>query len=516
MKIKLFLIGLIFSQLALAQQDIPLYEEIPKGSEDWDWSEAVNEQNAWETKVIYNVVKPTITPYLPPDYLATGTAVIIAPGGGFHGLCVTKEGADAAKWLANQGIAAFVLKHRLARSFTNNPVKEMYEKGTSILDDARKVSPLAMEDGFAAVKYVREHAKEFGINPDKVGFAGFSAGGALALNVAINAKPENRPNFIAPVYPWDVGVIGLKVPQDTIPMFMAVALDDPLGLAAHSINIYQKWTTAGQPAELHIYQTGGHGFGMLTKNLPTDTWIERFGDWLRVQGYMDKLYPEQFEEHIEKETALAKQLETNFAQLERYKSKNMAIKPMKTAESRVVFLGNSITEGWVHVDSVFFADNNFVGRGIGGQTSPQLLLRFRQDVIDLQPKAVVIHIGTNDVAENTGPFDPKFTMSNIQSMVELAKAHNIKVILTAVVPTTIFEWRRELGDCSEKIIDLNNRIKGLAEKENIVYVDYHTALKNEKNGMNRDLAADGVHPTAKGYAVMKALVLAAINEVLDE
>jgi len=504
MKIKLLLIGLIFSQLVLAQQEIPLYDGKPLGSEDWDWSEEVNEQNAWETKLIYNVTQPTITPYLPPDYLATGTAVIIAPGGGFHALSITKEGTKVAEWLVNKGIAAFVLKYRLAHCFTDDPVKEMHEKGAVILDDSREVSPLAMEDGFAAMKYVRQHAKEFDINPDKVGFLGFSAGGALTLNVAINAKPESRPNFIAPIYPWDVGVIGVKVPQDTMPMFITVALDDPLGLA-----------------ELHLYQTGGHGFGMHTKNLPTDTWIERFGDWLGVQGYMDKRYPAEFEEHMEKEAAAARyeeaiaiQLQTNFAQMDRYKSENMVIKSGKPNENRVVFLGNSITEGWVQVDSSFFADNNFIGRGIGGQTSPQLLLRFRQDVIDLQPQAVVIHIGTNDVAENTGTFDPEFTMSNIQSMVELAKIHHIKVILTAVVPTTIFDWESQLGDCSEKIIDLNNRIKNLAEKENIAFVDYHTALKNEENGMNEDLAEDGVHPTAKGYAIMKELVLSSINEVL--
>jgi len=521
MKIKLLLIGLIFCRLALAQQEIPLYDGTPKGSEDWDWTEAVSEQNAWETKLIYNVTQPTITPYLPADYSATGTAVIIAPGGGFHALSITKEGTEVAEWLAEKGIAAFVLKYRLARSFTNDPVKEMHEKGAAILDDSRKVSPLAMEDGFAAVKYVRDRAKEFGVNPDKVGFVGFSAGGALTLNVAINAKPESRPNFIAPIYPWDVGIIGVKVPQDTIPMFITVALDDPLGLASHSGSVYQKWTSAGQPAELHIYQTGGHGFGMNTKNLPTDTWIERFGDWLEVQGYMDKMYPEQFEEYIEKEAAadrykeaVAIQLQTNFAQMDRYKSQNMELQQLKPSKNRVVFLGNSITEGWVQVDSTFFADNNFVGRGIGGQTSSQLLLRFRKDVIDLQPQAVVIHIGTNDVAENTGPFDPEFTMSNIQSMVELAKANNIKVILAAVVPTTIFRWRSELGDCSEKIMDLNNRIKGLAEKENIGFVDYHTAMKNEDNGMNEDLAADGVHPTEKGYEIMKGLVTTAIHEVL--
>ena len=149
-------------------------------------------------------------------------------------------------------------------------------------------------------------------------------------------------------------------------------------------------------------------------------------------------------------------MQTNYAQLERYKTANMALNEPTANENRVVFLGNSITEGWVNVDSAFFAAHHFIGRGISGQTSPQLLLRFRQDVLDLKPKAVVIHIGTNDIAENTGPYSAEFTMDNIQSMIEIAKANDIKVILTAVLPTTIYSWKRQLGDCSGLIIDLNN------------------------------------------------------------
>ena len=205
--------------------------------------------------------------------------------------------------------------------------------------------------------------------------------------------------------------------------------------------------------------------------------------------------------------------QNDFANLARYRDANAALPAPSADEQRVVFLGNSITEGWVRQDSAFFADNKFVGRGISGQTSPQLLLRFRQDVIDLQPFAVVIHIGTNDVAENTGPYDPDFTVGNIRSMVELAQANDIAVILAAVVPSTSFGWRPEVGDRSAMIVLLNRRLEELAAEKGIPFVDYHAALRNAENGMDAKLAADGVHPTPQGFAVMKALVLPVVQEV---
>lgn len=199
--------------------------------------------------------------------------------------------------------------------------------------------------------------------------------------------------------------------------------------------------------------------------------------------------------------------------LARYQAANATLAAPAATEQRVVLLGNSITEGWVREDSAFFADNGLVGRGISGQTSPQLLLRFRQDVIALQPTAVVIHIGTNDVAENTGPYDPDYTLGNIRSMVELAQANDIQPILAAVLPATGFSWRPELGDRSAMIVELNRRLAELAAEKDIPFVDYHTALRNASNGMDAELAEDGVHPTARGYAIMADLVLPVVEEV---
>jgi lysophospholipase L1-like esterase len=207
--------------------------------------------------------------------------------------------------------------------------------------------------------------------------------------------------------------------------------------------------------------------------------------------------------------------QTDFAQLSRYRAANEALPAPAPEEQRVVFLGNSITEGWARQDPAFFTENHFVGRGISGQTSPQLLLRFRQDVLDLNPHTVVIHIGTNDVAENTGPYDPEFTLGNIQSMTELARTNGVKVILAAVLPATKFGWRPALGDRSQMIIELNRKLADYAQSENIPFVDYHAALTNAVGGMDPEYAEDGVHPTAMGYAIMKELVLSVIERVRE-
>jgi acetyl esterase/lipase/lysophospholipase L1-like esterase len=506
-----------------AQKVISLYEGKPKGSENWTWSEQISTKNLFNTDLVYNVTQPTITAYLPDKNLATGTAIVIAPGGAFHTLSINSEGVDVAKWLNSKGIVAFVLKYRLARSFTDDPVKELMPKMSNFkaLDiENDTVVPLAMMDGLSAVKYVRDHAAEMDINPNKIGFMGFSAGGTLTMSVVYNANEGNRPNFVAPIYAYEPAVIGSAPPSVLTPIFVAVAGDDQLGMMPMSINIYKKWFDAKHPAELHIYEKGGHGFGMKKQNLPTDTWYERFGDWLKLQGYLKKLYPTKYEklygqDGVEKgNIERVERLMKDFGELNRYKQANKTLSASKPNENRVVFLGNSITEAWAKVDSNFFSQNNYFGRGISGQTSTQLLLRFRQDVLSLKPKVVVLHIGTNDVAENTGPYDPEFTLGNIQSMVELAKVNGLKVILASVLPATNFEWRRSVGNRSDMIVDLNKRIKIYADANKIPYIDYHSAMKNDKNGMNPDLAEDGVHPTMKGFKIMETLVGEAIGKVL--
>ncbi|MBK8698726.1 MAG: hypothetical protein IPN29_04000 [Saprospiraceae bacterium] len=204
----------------------------------------------------------------------------------------------------------------------------------------------------------------------------------------------------------------------------------------------------------------------------------------------------------------------DFAQIINFKSMNERIKAGKAP--KVVFIGNSITEGWVYNMPQFFMDNNFAGRGIGGQTSAQVLLRFRNDVVDLKPQAVIIEIGTNDVAENGGPYDEAFTLGNIASMIEIAKSNKIKVILGSVIPASSFNWRPSVKDAASKIRALNVKLKEMATRYKITYLDYHTPLANKAGGLNADLAADGVHPTLKCYEKMATLAKKTIDQVLPK
>ena len=172
------------------------------------------------------------------------------------------------------------------------------------LDSINKpIIPLAMADGLEAVKYVRSHAQELDIDTAKIGFIGFSAGATVTMYVIYNATDDNRPNFVAPIYGSESAIIGETPPSVKTPIFIAVASDDRLGLTPSSLNIYKKWYDAKQPAELHVYERGSHGFGMRKQNLPTDTWYERFGEWLKLQGYLKKLYPSKYEKLYDENAA---------------------------------------------------------------------------------------------------------------------------------------------------------------------------------------------------------------------
>ncbi|MDL2221197.1 SGNH/GDSL hydrolase family protein [Parabacteroides sp. OttesenSCG-928-N08] len=200
---------------------------------------------------------------------------------------------------------------------------------------------------------------------------------------------------------------------------------------------------------------------------------------------------------------------TDWANFGRYAEANASLKSSPT----VVFMGNSITDAWPGIAPSFFTDNNYVGRGISGQTSEQMLVRFRSDVINLRPKVAVILAGTNDVAQNNGYIAPEHTMENIISMVELAKANAIRPVLCSILPAYEFGWRPGLEPAG-KIVALNRMIRAYAEANDIIYVDYHTVLKDERNGLPESLAKDGVHPTPEGYEIMAKLVQEGINKAL--
>ena len=269
------------------QKVIQLYNGAAPGSENWTYNEQVYKPGTKDA-LVYNVSHPTLTVYPADPSKATGTAVIVCPGGGFYILAIEHEGTDVAHWLNQKGVTVFLLKYRLGHSVTDNPGQELGEnmKKSDFGEKITPVIPLCIADGRAAIQYVRAHAADYGINPAQIGIIGFSAGGTVAASTAFNYNTENRPDFVAPIYAYMPPSLQGTVSDDAPPLFVAAATDDGLGLASHSVDLYSKWLAAKKPAEIHIYEKGGHGFGMHQQNIPTDTWISRFGDWLGLLGYL--------------------------------------------------------------------------------------------------------------------------------------------------------------------------------------------------------------------------------------
>ena len=207
-----------------------------------------------------------------------------------------------------------------------------------------------------------------------------------------------------------------------------------------------------------------------------------------------------------------------FANTSRYDKANLELKLHAAANNRVVFMGNSITEGWFQMRPDFFDNRDYINRGIGGQTTPQMLLRFRQDVVDLNPKVVVILAGTNDIAGNSGYISLEAIISTIKSMAEIANANEIKVIISSILPAIDYPWKPGL-DPASKIITINKALKAFSEENNFIYLDYYAAMVDDKGGLKvpeYTTANDLVHPNKDGYLVMEKLAEIAINKALNK
>ena len=205
-----------------------------------------------------------------------------------------------------------------------------------------------------------------------------------------------------------------------------------------------------------------------------------------------------------------------FANTSRYDKANLELKLHTTANNRVVFMGNSITEGWIQMRPEFFNNRDYINRGIGGQTTPQMLLRFREDVINLNPSVVIILAGTNDIAGNSGYISLESIIDNIKSMSEIANANGIKVIISSILPAIDYPWKPGL-DPAPKIIIINKALKAFSEENNFIYLDYYAAMVDDKGGLKvpeYTTANDLVHPNKKGYLVMEKLAEIAINKAL--
>ena len=288
--LRTFCVILFLATPVAAQDVLPLYPGTPPGSTQENYPEKQYFSKLWNTEVVANVTTPTLTVFKPSPQSRNGAAIVICPGGGFMALSITTEGTDVARYLADKGITAFVLKYRLAHTGEDatQEFHDLYEDKPKFQELLAKIVPLDVADGLAAVAYVRQHASQWGVSPDRVGIIGFSAGGVVTAGVAFRYAPEGRPAFVAPIYGAAAGLKDVPVPPDAPPMFIAAATDDNLGLAPDSIALYQRWAAAHKSVELHMYAKGGHGFGMRKQNLPTDRWIDRFADWLDQQGVLKK------------------------------------------------------------------------------------------------------------------------------------------------------------------------------------------------------------------------------------
>ena len=292
----------LFAPRSSAQQQvIPVWPGVAPGSENWTQHE-VDYQNAQKEDMVRNVVTPTLTVFPPTTGTSNGTAVIVCPGGGFLFLSWQSEGTDVARWLAQHGVTAFVLKYRLRDTGATDQefqqrVNELFARlrtgggaGANSLPNPAPIvgtpanSAYDVADGLQAIKIIRQRASEWHISPNRIGMIGFSAGAILTTGVLTSYAADTRPDFAASIYGNTVD--SAKIPADAPPLFILCASDDPLLPATGSANLYSIWRTAGHSVEIHIYSRGGHGFGMHKQGLPIDHWIDRYGDWLEMQGLL--------------------------------------------------------------------------------------------------------------------------------------------------------------------------------------------------------------------------------------
>ena len=249
-----------------------------------------NRTEQWEMRmgerIVRNVTAPTLTPILPDPAKATGTAVIVAPGGGFLMLAVDNEGYPVARWLASHGIAAFVLKYRLQPTPTD-PAGFTQAFNNLLMSASKSMIPtptFAMQDAQSALRLVRARAAEWHIDPHRVGMLGFSAGAMTTMGAGFAAHPNPRPDFMAPIY----GPMSHQpIPADAPPMFAALAADDPL-MSRGGYGLVADYRTANRPIEFHLFEAGGHGFGITKRGTTSDMWAEEFYRWMLDRGLLDK------------------------------------------------------------------------------------------------------------------------------------------------------------------------------------------------------------------------------------
>ncbi|MDP9141005.1 MAG: alpha/beta hydrolase [Pseudomonadota bacterium] len=246
----------------------------------------------WGDRIVRNVVSPTLEVFAADAGKATGTAVLIAPGGAFRFLSIDTEGTQVASWLASRGIASFILRYRLGETVASDALftgqvfailAPLFKPGPALLDDMNKYSPPAIADGREAMKLLRSRAAEFGIANDRIGFVGFSAGGVVGTGVSVSGDATERPDFFAAIYPGPLTLP--KMPDGAPPLFIAAASDDSI-TAPGAKPLEAAWRAAGKPVEAHYYANGGHGFGMKKQGKESDVWTDQLSAWLDGLGML--------------------------------------------------------------------------------------------------------------------------------------------------------------------------------------------------------------------------------------
>jgi acetyl esterase/lipase len=254
------------------------------GTEDWKGAEEEAEAiipGLGKIHVITNVTVPTVTIFRPSSARPNGTAMLVLPGGSFRALAWDVDGLETAQWLASKGITSFVLKYRV------RPPQPGESFGDSLEDFARATRQrraFVVADAQQAIRFIRSHARQYGIAPTRLGVIGFSAGAMATVEVALATDPAVRPDFAVPMY--GAALTSQAPAARAPPLFIGAAQDDSQLPAANSVEIFQRWTKAGLPAELHLYERGGHGFGFRRHNLPSDRWPDAFAAWLTAHGYI--------------------------------------------------------------------------------------------------------------------------------------------------------------------------------------------------------------------------------------
>jgi acetyl esterase/lipase len=268
---------------------IPLYQGVAPGSEGATQKEVWTNVNGelW----IRNITKPTLTPYLPKKGKGNGAAVLVIPGGGFKFVSISNEGTPIAQWLADRGVAAFVLKYRVDETPDSDAefgkmMMALFSAGPAPADGPQVGSQPAVDkarnDAQTAMRMIRANAKKWGVDPKRVGMLGFSAGAMTTLATTLADAPDARPDFIAPIYGFMTAVTPPAKPQ---PMFAAMASDDML-FNKQGFGLIESWAKAGGSVEFHQYQGGGHGFGSHKKGTTSDLWFDQFMAWMKVQGFL--------------------------------------------------------------------------------------------------------------------------------------------------------------------------------------------------------------------------------------